>query len=414
MATPGIVFDHVWKKFRRGEVHDSLRDLMPALARRLVGRAGADREQLGRREFWALSDVAFEVVPGQALGIIGANGAGKSTVLKVLNGILRPTRGYCELRGRAGSLIEISAGFHPDLTGRQNVFLQGSIMGMRTAETQRKFDQIVDFAGIGDAIDTPVKRYSSGMNARLGFSIAAHLDPDVLIIDEVLAVGDLSFQDRAFGRIKELAQSGIPVVLVSHQLERLSTLCTNAILLEKGRVVKRGTPEECIATYATALTEHAGGTEEARARITRLEILSPLPIPSGGHLRYRIRGVIEEGAPDTYDPFHVRIRSARTGKLVFWTLGTNCGLERPPAGEFEAEVELQLNVSPGIYTVETTVHDTAKRQEASRGPIAHVQVSSSTTFGGTVQMNPAMELVAHRPPQALGGTVERPRHVAAK
>jgi hypothetical protein len=244
------------------------------------------------------------------------------------------------------------------------------------------------------------------MNARLGFAIAAHLDPDVLIIDEVLAVGDLSFQDRAFGRIKDLAQSGIPVVLVSHQLERVSTLCTHAILLEKGRVAKRGTPEECIATYATVLTEQRAGADDGRARIAKLEILSPLPIPSGGHLRYRIRGVIDEDAPDTYDPFHVRIRSARTGKVIFWTLGVNCGMERPPAGEFEAEVELQLNVSPGIYTIETTIQDTGKRQEVSRGPIAHVQVSSSTTFGGAVQLNPRMELVAHRPPKSTGGAAD--------
>jgi len=394
MAEPGIVFDRVWKKFRRGEVHDSLRDLIPAMARRMLGRAVPSADTLGRREFWALTDVSFEVKPGEALGIIGANGAGKSTVLKTLNGILRPTRGYCELRGRPGSLIEISAGFHHDLSGRQNVFLQGAIMGMKSRDIARKFDQIVEFSGIGDAIDTPVKRYSSGMNARLGFAIAAHLDPDVLIIDEVLAVGDLSFQDRAFGRIKELATSGIPVVLVSHQLERVSTLCTQALLLEKGRVAHRGTPEECIAAYVSS-TRQGEVDEDAPVRITDLQVSTPLPLRSGERLRYRIRGVVSEGAGERYDPFLVRVRSARSGKVVFSTLGQNCGLTCPPPGEFEADVELQFNVGGGIYTIETGVNDTARKKDLVRGPFTHIQVASGTTFTGVVQMNPAMRVVQH-------------------
>ena len=391
---PGITFDRVWKKFRRGELHDSLRDVIPAFARRALGRPPLRPEAaLERREFWALSDVSFEVQPGEALGIIGANGAGKSTVLKTLNGILRPTRGMCELRGRPGSLIEISGGFHNDLTGRQNVFLQGAVMGMKQAEIARKFDQIVEFAGIGDSIDTPVKRYSSGMNARLGFAIAAHLDPDVLIIDEVLAVGDLSFQDRAFGRIKELATSGIPVVLVSHQLERVSTLCTHALLLQKGRVIARGTPEECIAAYVSS-TYEGELDETAPVRITDLRVVTPLPVASGDRLRYRIRGVVTEDAGDRYDPFHVRVRSARSGKVVFSTLGVNCGLTCPPPGEFEAEIELQLNVGTGIYTIETAVHDDVRKKDLSRGPFTHVHVATGTTFGGVVQMNPRMAVTS--------------------
>src|SRR6476661_7746469 len=184
IANASVSFRKVWKKFRYGEVHDSLRDLIPALGKRLIGRGAAARD-LRSGDFWALRDVSFEVVPGEALGIIGPNGAGKSTILKLLTRIVRPTRGSCAVRGRIGALIELSAGFHPDLTGRENVFLQGSIMGMQRREIAGKFDEIVEFAGIPDFIDTPVKRYSNGMHARLGFSIAAHLDPDVLIIDEV-------------------------------------------------------------------------------------------------------------------------------------------------------------------------------------------------------------------------------------
>jgi lipopolysaccharide transport system ATP-binding protein len=200
MARGHVRFERIWKKFRRGVLHDSLRDLVPALSRGLL--RGRRRGGLGEREFWALRDVSFEVRPGQALGIIGPNGAGKSTVLKLLTRILRPTAGCARVEGRVGALIEIAAGFHPDLSGRENVYLQGAMMGMRRREIARKFDAIVEFAELAPFIDTQVKRYSSGMNARLGFAIAAHLDPDVLIIDEVLAVGDYAFQRRAFGRIQ--------------------------------------------------------------------------------------------------------------------------------------------------------------------------------------------------------------------
>jgi lipopolysaccharide transport system ATP-binding protein len=230
MTTPHLIFDRVWKKFHRGEMHDSLRDLIPAAARRLTGRALSTRD-LQTGDFWAVRDLSFEVNPGQTLGIIGPNGSGKSTTLKLLTKIYEPSRGHCAVRGRVGTLIEVAAGFHGDLTGRENVFLQGAIMGMRSRDIVRKFDEIVEFSGISEFIDTQVKRYSSGMNARLGFSIAAHLEPDVLIIDEVLAVGDMTFQEKAFGRIRDLAQSGLPVVIVSHQLDRIGELCTDVIVL---------------------------------------------------------------------------------------------------------------------------------------------------------------------------------------
>ena len=171
MTSPSIEFDNVWKKFQRGELHDSLRDLIPAMARRLMGRVPR-KDELSQGEFWAVRDVSFSVRPGEALGIIGPNGAGKSTILKLLTQILTPTRGRCMIHGRAGALIEVSAGFHPDLTGRENIFLQGAIMEMRSREIARRFDEIVAFAEIEQFIDTPAKRYSSGMNARLGFAIS--------------------------------------------------------------------------------------------------------------------------------------------------------------------------------------------------------------------------------------------------
>ncbi len=246
MSDVSVLFDHVSKRFSRGERHTSLRDLVPALARKIVRRpAAADADA-----FWAVRDVTFELKAGEALGIIGPNGAGKSTILKLLTKILRPTHGHAEVRGRVGALIEVAAGFHPDLTGRENVFLQGAIMGMSRAEITRKFDEIVAFSGVsGEFIDTPVKRYSSGMNARLGFAIAAHLDPDVLIIDEILSVGDAVFQEKCVARMQSLVARGVPLVFVSHNLPAVLHLCTRSILLVQGKVVYDGQPDGAVREY---------------------------------------------------------------------------------------------------------------------------------------------------------------------
>jgi lipopolysaccharide transport system ATP-binding protein len=236
------------KRFRRGERHDSLRDLVPAMLARLTGKDRA----ASREDFWALRDVSFKVAPGEAVGIIGPNGAGKSTILKLLTKILRPTEGRIDVQGRVGALIEVAAGFHPDLTGRENVFLQGAIMGMSRAEIARKFDAIVAFSGVDKFIDTPVKRYSSGMNARLGFSIAAHLDPDVLLVDEVLAVGDAAFQDQCVRRMQELIGRGMPLVFISHNLPAVLGLCTRVIVLDQGTILFDGDPATAVREYRNA------------------------------------------------------------------------------------------------------------------------------------------------------------------
>jgi lipopolysaccharide transport system ATP-binding protein len=279
MSRPAVIFDGVWKKFRRGERHDSLRDLIPAATARLLSRnTSGQMDELSEKEFWAVRDVSFQVGPGEALGIIGPNGAGKSTILKLLTRILKPTRGSCQVRGRAGALIEVAAGFHPDLTGRENVYLQGAIMGMKRAEIARKFDEIVAFAGVGEFIDTQVKRYSSGMNARLGFSIAAHLDPDVLLIDEVLSVGDAAFQDRCVERMRELIDRGIPLVFISHNLPAILDLCTRAIVVDHGTIRFDGTPAAAIQEYrlvpwTKTAAEHTTSAM-SNIRITRAELLN--------------------------------------------------------------------------------------------------------------------------------------------
>jgi lipopolysaccharide transport system ATP-binding protein len=245
--------DHVWKKFSRGERHDSLRDLIPALAKRMVRGVTPGATELKKQEFWALNDVNFEIRQGEAVGIIGHNGAGKSTMLKHLSGIMRPTRGRIDVYGRLSALIEVSAGFHQDLTGRENVFLNGVILGMTRAEIRRKFDEIVEFSGLADFIDTPVKRYSSGMYARLGFSVAAHLEPDVLIIDEVLSVGDFVFQSKGVEKMRSVLNSGATVIFVSHNLQAVADLCSRTMLMHRGSVVADGPTSQVIHTYMQQL-----------------------------------------------------------------------------------------------------------------------------------------------------------------
>ena len=247
VSVPAVVFDGVWKKFRRGESHNSLRDLVPSLVKKGFRRKVQDG--LEAQEFWALKDVSFEVPRGQALGIIGPNGAGKSTTLKLLTRILKPTKGRCRVTGRVGALIEVAAGFHGDLTGRENIFLQGAIMGMKRNEIARKLDEIIEFAGVRPFIDTQVKRYSTGMNARLGFAVAVHLDPDVLIIDEVLGVGDMAFQTRCIERMHEFKKQGVSIVFVSHNLQAVSMLCDRVLFVKNETVALAGT-EEVLQLYS--------------------------------------------------------------------------------------------------------------------------------------------------------------------
>ncbi|MGH7584007.1 MAG: ABC transporter ATP-binding protein [Gemmatimonadales bacterium] len=380
-----VLFDHVWKRFHRGPAHDSLRDLIPALARR-AGQFGAD-SPLGEGDFWAVRDVSFEVLPGRALGIIGSNGAGKSTTLRLLTKILRPTRGIAMVEGRVGSLIEVSAGFHQDLTGRENVFLQGAIMGMPQRLIRERFDDIVEFSGISDFIDTPVKRYSSGMNARLGFSIAVHLEPDVLIIDEVLSVGDAEFQTRAFGRIRQLVQGNIPVVIVSHQLDRIVELCSITILLAKGQVVAEGRPAEVVQRYVSQWgTEHNASTPMVGGiRVNGLAICSPIPAQSGGPVELVLRGDLDH-APPAWIDVDVRVRNAASNTVVYAVRHRERNLLDVPEGRFEERLRFDANLPAGVYVIESGIWD-GQAQTFHHGPAAHFEVIAEPAFRGTAQLS---------------------------
>ncbi|MEA2175121.1 MAG: lipopolysaccharide transport system ATP-binding protein, partial [Blastocatellia bacterium] len=247
MSNIDLEFKGVSKRYRVWQQSEGAAG-QGALVRRL--------QALRRRaqDFWAVKDVSFEVPRGEALGIIGHNGAGKSTILKLLSNITSPTSGEIAIRGRLSALIEVGSGFHPELSGRENVYLSGSILGMRRREITKKLESIVDFAELRQFIDTPVKRYSSGMYVRLGFSIAAHLDPDILLLDEVLAVGDAAFQSKCLQRIMELKAAGKTIVFISHDLNAVERLCDRVLLMQRGELIKNGPTREVIAEYKQATT----------------------------------------------------------------------------------------------------------------------------------------------------------------
>jgi lipopolysaccharide transport system ATP-binding protein len=253
VSTPAIRVEGLGKRYRIGsmERYGTLRETLTRSLTFPLRGAGRNESRNGKRreQIWALRDASFEIRHGEAVGVIGRNGAGKTTLLRLLSRITEPTEGRAELRGRVRSLLEVGTGFHLELTGRENIFLNGAIMGMRRAEIVRKFDDIVEFAEVGKFIDTPVKRYSSGMSVRLAFAVAAHLEPDILLVDEVLAVGDVAFQRKCLGRMGTVAKQGRTVLFVSHNMETIRTLCPRTIQLEDGRVVADGPSADVTAGY---------------------------------------------------------------------------------------------------------------------------------------------------------------------
>lgn len=237
------------KQERYKTLRDSVTDLVAAPFRKVGGLFRGESVTPAAEELWALRDVSFDVKRGEVIGVIGRNGAGKSTLLKVLSRITEPTSGHVDIHGRVGSLLEVGSGFHPELTGRENIFLNGAILGMRRAEIERKFDEIVAFAEVERFIDTPVKRYSSGMYLRLAFGVAAHLEPEILVVDEVLAVGDLSFQNKCLNKMQDVSGAGRTVLFVSHNMSAIHRLCSRCILMNEGQILADGDTDTVIQTY---------------------------------------------------------------------------------------------------------------------------------------------------------------------
>ncbi len=367
MAAATIQVDGLSKRYRIGQFqggYGTLRDSMAHAARRLVRREHRAPDE----EIWALKDVTFSVERGEVLGVIGRNGAGKSTLLKLLTQITTPTAGSAVIRGRVGSLLEVGTGFHPELSGRENVYLNGAILGMGRREITRKLPEIVDFAGVATFMDTPVKRFSSGMYVRLAFSVAAHFEPEILLVDEVLSVGDAEFQRRCLGRMEEYSESGRTVVFVSHNMQALARLCDRAILLDGGEVVLDGPSEEVVAHYLQSVT----GTPSRRVW-TDLE-----SAPGGKRVRLReVRVVDAEGEPtdsaDIRKPVAVETTFSvlrddvsvfpkikvydREGDTAFNALDTSPVWDEPPAvGDYTSTVWIPGNfLNEGLYTVDVAV-----------------------------------------------------------
>ena len=357
MSDVALRMEQVYKKFFKGETYNSLRDLVPALTGKMFRGELNERDE---REFWALRDISFEVKHGEAFGIVGHNGAGKSTALKILSRIMKPTKGRMIVNGRLSALIEVSAGFHPDLTGRENIFLNGTILGMKKREIESKLDQIIAFSGLEEFIDTPVKRYSSGMNARLGFSIAAHVDPEVLIVDEVLSVGDFVFQQRCMERMREIIDQGTTVLFVSHNLKAVAELCDRAVLLEHGAAVAIGPTDSIVRRYRNDSPRPSGGREGQPVYISQVKVRDT----AGERCQF-------ESGQTAWVDIEVTAREAvEKLAVVLWIKDENPGWvfktstehlgHRPfslQAGEsYRVTFELTLNIVNGTFHVCAAVH----------------------------------------------------------
>lgn len=367
---PMIIFDNVSKKFSKRYVSDSLRDGVVAPFKWLFSRISsnpAEPSQPTKRvkldaEFWALNGVSFEVKPGEPLGIIGPNGSGKSTVLKLLSRILRPDGGRIMVKGRVGALIELAAGFHPDLTGRENVFLNASILGMNRNEIAKKYDEIVDFAELHEFMDTPVKWYSSGMHARLGFATAAYTDPSVLLIDEVLSVGDIGFQQKCENKIRSIKEKGLTIVFVSHNMSAISAVCDKVLVLAKGKVQFLGSPQEAVNIYTDMLRYGHDVSEKGITLIeaaisdisgTRKSVFEP-----GEQCRVLLRFRAEADLQSIN--IGVRVRKKGDPNLVFagnFSALTGERLSLWNGQELRITFGLSLNLVPGHYSVGTAVRD---------------------------------------------------------
>ncbi|HUL53531.1 MAG TPA: ABC transporter ATP-binding protein [Opitutaceae bacterium] len=354
------------KRYRLGHVarHDTLRDALGHKLRRLARLGREDPGRGSREEFWALREVSFEVRRGEVIGIIGRNGAGKSTLLKIISRITEPTAGLIELRGRVASLLEVGTGFHPELSGRENVFLNGAILGMSRGEIRRKFDEIVAFAEVEKFLDTPVKHYSSGMYVRLAFAVAAHLEPEILVVDEVLAVGDYAFQRKCLGKMSAVASDeGRTVLFVSHNLGSVTGLCSRALWLADGRLNASGPAAAVVADYIRSQTEQTrtafdfrdrGGPERAAGRL----VLTGLELNQAGAIlhreSFRARIHFRTNAPVDGVAFGLGFCSVEGTRLA--TIDSDLDGQRRsyPAGHAGwIEVALpELQLGPGRYALD--------------------------------------------------------------
>lgn len=392
MSANLVIVENISKKFCRS-LKRSLWYGMKDLGAELSGHENSHRD-LRNEEFWAVRNVTLKVNRGETLGLIGHNGAGKTTLLRMLNGLIKPDTGHIEIRGRMQALIALGAGFNPILTGRENVYVNAAVLGIPKKEVDRRFDEIIDFSGIEKFIDTPVQSYSSGMAVRLGFAIAAHMDPDILLVDEVLAVGDLAFQAKCRERIQSLMQRGVSIILVSHNLHTISHTCSRVVVFENGQVICDGETEPAIDVYRDSLIKQKeinsfrAGTGEIK--ITRFEILGESGVPQeefnvGDSVKLRLHYSTVE---PVYNPvFNVGIHSYYGQVTGFRPdvdgiqLGTFVG-----DGYVDIDIS-QLNLLPNVYTINVTVFHTDGYAFYDRiERISHLKIMGGHQLNGVVHL----------------------------
>lgn len=375
MSDTVIRVENLGKKYiigdRKGGRYTALRDVIVNGAKSLGHQF---QKPFGKRsfeprveEFWALKDVSFEVKQGDRIGIIGRNGAGKSTLLKILSRITEPTTGRITVRGRVASLLEVGTGFHPELTGRENIYLNGAILGMSKAEIKRKFDEIVAFAEVEKFLDTPVKHYSSGMYVRLAFAVAAHLEPEILVVDEVLAVGDVAFQNKCLGKMEEVTKEGRTVLFVSHNMGAITNLCSSSIFLDRGQVIFTGSSYEGVSKYLDSVTERCGGElflekSSSAAYFTRIAILDTDDEPTTTvDLTLGFKVTFEYDVLQPIDGLNLAVSLYDNhGSHIFYS-----SLSKSPSpitqnhqpGHYVAEVDFPKDfMAPGTYTIRSVLY----------------------------------------------------------
>ena len=358
----------------------------PTLIGRALEAAGRTSGR-SREEFWALRDIDLEVATGERVGVIGRNGAGKSTMLRMLAGITAPSAGVVTVRGRVAPLLSVGVGFHPELTGRENIYVNGTVLGLSRAEIARRFDEIVDFAAIDRFIDTPVKFYSSGMFVRLGFAVAVVATPDVLIVDEVLAVGDVSFQQKCFDRMQLVADGGTTVLVVSHNIAGIRALCPRTVLLHQGRTVVDGRTEDVIARYYELLVEADARNDGHDLAVRSFELTGgSAPILSGDRARF----TVEIQAQCEVAPYDVWIGIGTPGLSPVYTellKPHNDGLAA--GGSARIDLELALPLPDGDYVVQTAMRDRATRRALGHAGPLPFRVAGRPGVTGLVDLGTA-------------------------
>ena len=412
---PIIEFHNISKEYVLGGAVRRQETLRELLMRKLYLAGQGESDAAVEQRFWALRDVSFEVNEGEVIGIIGRNGAGKSTLLKILSRITDPTEGSIHIRGRLASLLEVGTGFHPELTGRENIFLNGAILGMRKSEIVSKFDEIVAFSEVEKFLDMPVKRYSSGMYVRLAFSVAAHLNPEILVVDEVLAVGDMAFQKKCLGKMSEVSQSGRTIIFVSHNMAAVQNLCQRGVVLSQGKLLFNGNAEDAIQQYlrsvaGTAAQGHAidllnapRPAKKARPRLlervefyTDDEVIMPGTMPMGAALKMRIHF----NFPEPVDNFDVgvgfdniygqRVFTAHSSFEPLRDGGTHVGPQT-----FVCNIP-SLTLVPGEYVLRIWLDINNRREVDVVHDAARIQVIESDYYGtGRVPWNGVFVLKHH-------------------